>query len=200
VFGSVCTCHTWHKRLCTKKKRSMAGETAICRTTAKKRKQDAAINFRIKNPLVSHDKIIEKFALDITVSAFRKACSRAKPKDSLNPTSAKAPPASEPTPPTPSKYPKRGLHDQVMAEASLQLVRNWKKHGSKCHTHGPATVIKQFMDKYPHWKGCDRGTLCRKAKKSPGQAKGVRSGVLPTSQGNYLMQLISHSCIVSCRH
>ena len=180
----------------------MAGETAICRTTAKKRKQDAAINFRIKNPLVSHDKIIEKFALDITVSAFRKACSRAKPKDSLNPTLAKAPPASEPTAPTPSKYPKGGLHDQAMAEASLQLVRNWKKHGSKCHTHGPATVIKQFMDKYPHWKGCDcdRGTLCRKAKKSPGQAKGVRSGVLPTSQGNYLMQLISHSCIVSCRH
>ena len=129
MFGSVCTCHTWHKRLCTKKKRSMAGETAICRTTAKKRKQDAAINFRIKNPLVSHDKIIEKFALDITVSAFRKACSRAKPKDSLNPTSAKAQPASEPTAPTPSKYPKGGLHDQAMAEASLQLVRNWKKHG-----------------------------------------------------------------------
>jgi hypothetical protein len=86
-----------------------------------------------------------------------------------------------------------------MAEASLQLVSNWKKYGSKTNTYGPATVIKQFMDKYPDWKGCDRGTLCRKAKKSPGQAKGVRSGLLPTSQGNYLMQLISHSCIFSCR-
>ena len=147
----------------------MAGETAIRRTTTKKRKQDAAINFHLKNPLLLHDKIIEKFALDITVSAFRKACSRAKPKDYLNPTPAKAPPASEPTAPTPSKSPKGGLHDQVMAEVSLQMVSNLKKYGSKFHTHRPATVIKQFMDKYLDWKGCDRGTLCRKAKKSPGQ-------------------------------
>ena len=179
----------------------MAGETAIRRTTAKKRKQDMAIDFRLRNSLVSHEKIIEKFALDITVSAFRKACSRAKPKDSLNPTPAKAPPASEPTAPTPSKYPKGGLHDQVMAEVSLQLVSNWKKYGTKTSTYGPSFVIRQIVDKYRTGRAVThRGTLCRKATKSPGQAKGVRSGVLPTSQGNYLMQLISHSCIVSCRH
>ena len=160
---------------------------AIRRTTAKKRKQDNAIDYRLKNPFIPCEVIIEKFSLELTPAAFRKACSRAKLKGSLDPTPAKAPPTSEPTAPTPRKYPKGELHDKVMAEASLQLANNWKKYGKKNQKFGPTTVIKQFTDKYPDWEGCDRKTLYFKAKKSPGQTKGVRSGVLPASQGCYLM-------------
>ena len=160
---------------------------AIRKTFSKKRKQDTAINYRLKNPLIPHDKIVEKFALKMTVAAFRKACSRAKPKESLDSTPAKAPPTSEPTAPTPHKYPKGELHDQVMAEASLQLANNWKKYGQGTRMYGPTIVIKQFSDKYPDWEGCDRKTLFDKAKKSSDQRKGVRSGLLPASQGCYLM-------------
>ena len=69
--------------------------------------------------LILNDTIVEKIGLDMSVPAFRKACSRAKKDDSLDPTPAKAPPTSEPAAPTPSKYPKGGFHDQVMAAASL---------------------------------------------------------------------------------
>lgn len=92
---------------------------AIRKTTNKKRKQDLAINYRLKNPHIKHDTIVEKIGLDMSVPAFRKACSRAKKDDSLDPTPAKAPPTSEPAAPTSSKYPKGEFHDQVMAAASL---------------------------------------------------------------------------------
>jgi hypothetical protein len=162
---------------------------AIRRTTAEKRKQHTAINYRLNNPLIPYDKIVEKFALDMSVGALcipqvLLKSQAGKRYITLNstPTPAKALPASEPPAPTPRKYPKGELHDQIMAEASMQLANNWKKYGNKSQKHGPATVIKQFTDKYPDWQGCDRGTLCRKAKKRPGQSKGVRSGVLPASQ------------------
>ena len=163
------------------------GKWQYAKPSPKKRNLDNAIDYRLKNHLIPHEKIVEKFALEMTVSAFRKACSRAKPKESLGPTPAKAPPTSEPTAPTPHKYPRGELHDQIMAEASLQLANNWKKYGQGTRMYGPTTVIQQFTDKYPDWEGCDRKTLFDKAKKSPGQAKGVRSGVLPASQGCYLM-------------
>ena len=78
------------------------------------------------------------------------------------------------------------LHDEVMAAVSLQLANNWKKHGKDTREYGPSTVIKQFIEKFPDWQGCDPKTLFRKANESPGQAKEVRSGVLPASQGRDL--------------
>ena len=111
---------------------------AIRTTTTKKRKQDLAISYRLKNSHIQYDTIVEKFALDMSVGAFRKSCLRAKPKDSLYPTPAKAPPTSEPTAPTPSKYPKGESHNQVMAAASLQLANNWKQNGKDTREYGPS--------------------------------------------------------------
>ena len=112
------------------------GKWQYAKPSPKKRNLDNAIDYRLKNHLIPHEKIVEKFALEMTVSAFRKACSRAKPKESLGPTPAKAPPTSEPTAPTPHKYPRGELHDQIMAEASLQLANNWKKYGQGTRMYG----------------------------------------------------------------
>ena len=72
-------------------------------------------NLSFQNVLVSYDQITEKFSLELTATAFRKARSRAKLKASLAPTSAKAPPTSEPTAPTQHNHPK-GVHSGVQPE------------------------------------------------------------------------------------
>ena len=145
--NSMCSdlyAHVTHgtKGFAQRKRGVWLGKWQYAKPSPKKSNLDNAIDYRLKNHLIPHEKIVEKFALEMTVSAFRKACSRAKPKESLGPTPAKAPPTSEPTAPTPHKYPRGELHERsdygrsiVVVGEQLEEVRSRYAHVRSNHRH-----------------------------------------------------------------